>query len=150
MDRGSHLENWMINKYGDKKIPFTKTLEMNNTFSGVDGKGGGEDTEFDYYYQRRTNTGVNETERYPKRTFKVKNPQTYDGSLGLQDATTFNNTDAIFIVNGEVNKADGNYLANRFFIKTIGDTNIACGSCVMDGGDVQRVAEERCTAVLNI
>ena len=44
----------MINKYGDMKIPFTKTIEMNNTFSGVDGAGGGEDTEFDYNYSRRT------------------------------------------------------------------------------------------------
>ena len=106
--------------------------------------------EFQYCYSRRTSSGVNETERLPQRAFKVLNPHLYDGALGLQNSKTFNNTDSIFIVNSQVNKADGNFLANRFFLKTIGDTGVCLGSHPMDAGDVQRVFDERCTAVLNL
>jgi hypothetical protein len=140
----------MINKFGDLRVPYEKTIQLENISGGVDGAGVQDANEFSYCYSRRTSSGVNETERLPQRNFKVLNPHLYDGALGLQNAKTFNNTDSIFIVNSQVNKADGNFLANRFFIKTIGETGVSLGSHPMDGGDVQRVFDERCTAVLNL
>ena len=73
----------MFNKYGDIKIPYEITLEMENIYGGVDGEGVADANEFDYHYSRRTMQGVNESERYPKRSFRVKNPHLYDGALGL-------------------------------------------------------------------
>lgn len=136
MQMNNTQTEWMFNKYGDIKVPYEITIEMENIYGGVDGEGVANANEFDYQYSRRTQQGVSETERYPKRSFSVRNPHNYDGALGLQNARTFNNTDSIFIVNSEVNKADGNFLANRFFIKTIGDTNIALGCAPDDHGDV--------------
>ena len=48
----------MINKYGDLKVPFEKTIQMENTSGGVDGEGVEDANQFNYCYSRRTNTGV--------------------------------------------------------------------------------------------
>jgi hypothetical protein len=99
MERNPTRAEWMIGKFGDLRVPFEKTVQLENIYGGVDGAGVQDANEFHYCYSRRTASGVSETERPPQRTFKILNPHLYDGALGLQSATTFNNTDSIFIVN---------------------------------------------------
>ena len=38
---------------------------MENIYGGVDGEGVADANEFEYCYSRRTQTGINETERMP-------------------------------------------------------------------------------------
>jgi hypothetical protein len=54
MQMNSSQTEWMFNKYGDIKIPYEVTIEMENIYGGVDGEGVANANEFDYYYSRRT------------------------------------------------------------------------------------------------
>ena len=99
MTKNNNKTEWMKTKFGDMRVPYEKTIQLENISGGVDGAGVEDANEFTYCYSRRTSSGVNETERLPHRTFKVLNPHLYDGALGLLNAKTFNNTDSIFIVN---------------------------------------------------
>jgi hypothetical protein len=61
----------------------------------------------------------------------------------------WHNTDKVFIVNGQCNKADGNFLG-AFNFKEIGNEGIVLGSYPSGVQDVQRIYEAGCTAVLDV
>jgi len=70
------------------------------------------------FVKKNTYTNINQKEREPKRTFQIQDPSRYRGQLGAQGTDLWSNTDKVFIVNGFVQKADGNFIG-PFFFKTI-------------------------------
>jgi uncharacterized protein YxjI len=58
---------------------------------------------------------VIETEREPKRTLQIMNPNDYNGELGIKKCPFWNNTDKVWMVNGVAMKADGNFLGEFSF-----------------------------------
>lgn len=74
------------------------------------------------------------------------------GQLGGFGTNLWSNVEEVFIVNGYVNKGDGNF-EGPFIIKNIegtGGTNISLGNYPMNDQDYARIKQEGCTAVLDI
>jgi hypothetical protein len=57
----------------------------------------------------------------------IQDPSKYFGQLGSLNNHLWLNTDKVWIVNGFMNKADGNFI-NAFSYKEIGNTNVFIGS----------------------
>ena len=123
MIKEQHAFEWMYTKYGGKSQPWEYSVTFPNIEGGVDAVWleTAKNNRFSYKYGKR-NRMKNEMkwEREPKRTLNIQNASDYKGQLGLQGNDHWHNTDKVFIVNGQCNKADGNFLS-PFFYKEIGD-----------------------------
>ena len=111
-----------------------------------------EKTQFTYLYGKR-NIFRKEMvwERQPKRHFIILNPEDYRGELGARKNkfNIFANTDKIWIINGTVGKADGNFFPN-FNFDQIGLTGLYLGGVPNVEKNVLRICESEATAVLDI
>ena len=104
---------WMLSKYGDYSTPYEVTITMPNIESGVNGvwTADAEANTYHYNYSRKCEMkGEYEMERFPKRKFQILNANEYQGTLGLEGTPFWTNTDQVNVVNGTVQKADGNFL----------------------------------------
>lgn len=88
-------------------------------------------------------------EREPHRIIEVQDPLLYRGELAAQKSKIWKDTHKVFIVNGRIDKADGNFLGGFFFNK-IKDTNIILGSYPLSHNDLLRMKNAGVTGVLNI
>lgn len=77
-------------------------------------------------------------EREPSRIIQIQDPEKYQGELGAQKSSQWRNWDKIWIVNGHIEKADGNFLGELFFSK-IGETGICLGTYPSEEQDSQRL-----------
>ncbi len=88
-------------------------------------------------------------EREPSRIIQIMDPEAYKGELGAQKSSQWRNWDKIWIVNGHVEKADGNFLGELFFEK-IGDTGISLGTYPNEEQDIQRLQQAGISGVLSL
>jgi len=77
------------------------------------------------------------------------NPNDYQGQLGLEGCEYWINTDKVNIVNGDVQKADGNFLG-VFRYSEIGTTEITLGTYPQNQYDINVIAETGAKATLCI
>jgi len=81
-----------------------------------------------YSYSKSDEKGTTVVnERDPSRSMIIQAPDSYKGELGVQSSIQFKNQQKVWIVNGVIDKADGNFLGGLFFDK-IGDTNVWMGT----------------------
>jgi len=152
MARPTLGKDWMPIKYGKGQYPW----ECEVLFPNEDGSNHGqwkessEMNKIEYsFVKKNAYTNINQKEREPKRTFQIQDPSRYRGQLGAQGTDLWSNTDKVFMVNGFVQKADGNFIG-PFFFKTISNSNITIGSFPMTAQDVEMIKAAGCTAVLDI
>lgn len=88
-------------------------------------------------------------ERDPERRFIIQDPHAYIGQLGGYNTSLWSNCEEVFIVNGYVNKGDGNF-EGPFLLKTIEETGLTIGSYPGNDNDVYQIKQAGCTAVLDI
>ena len=69
--------------------------------------------------------------------------------MGAQGSQLFKNTDRVFIVNGEVHKADANFIGPFFYVP-IGKTGISIGSYPIYETDILKLQQGGINAVLDI
>ena len=93
--------------------------------------------------------GIKIWEREPKRQIEIQDPSRYKGQLGASNTPNWFTTDRVFVVNGYINKADGNFLV-PFEVFPLPKIFIAIGGYVATDNDIMRIAEKQCTAVLDI
>ena len=74
-------------------------------------------------------------EREPQNSIQIRDPGTYNGQLGRQGHDFYDKTDKVWIVNGRINKADGEF-NQHFDVWRVGDTGIILGRCPLHEGDV--------------
>ena len=67
------------------------------------------------------------SERGPERLFLIQDPSKYVGQLGAQGCSLWESTDKVWVVNGHINKGEGNF-NGAFFFKTIEDSGVTLGS----------------------
>jgi hypothetical protein len=105
---------WMPSKYGEPWKPYIIKIWIDNIVSGVDGKfDKGENEVIEYEYVHVNNKKeTSHSERKPRRQFLIENPHYYKGQLGATGSTLWSNAEKVFVVNGFVNKADGNFELN--------------------------------------
>ena len=113
MNKSKKEIDWMFVKYGNKTKPWNYQLNLPN----VDGGSNGEWTKdaqnktFEYSYGKKNcKTGEVVWESEPKRTLNIQNPGSYKGRDPYHAGSYWHNTDRVFIVNGQCNKADANFL----------------------------------------
>ena len=152
MSKSKEEIEWMFVKYGNKTKPWTYVLNLPN----VDGTNHGgfsenaQNSTFEYTYGKKNcDTGKIVWENEPKRTLNIQNPSLYKGRDPYHAGNYWHNTDRVFIVNGQCNKADANFLG-QFKFKEIGDYGIVLGSYPSCERDVQKIKKAKCTAVMDI
>lgn len=98
-----------------------------------------------------TKTSYNQKymERHPHRVLECQDPSKYDGKLGIQEHNVQGYTDKVFIVNGHIEKADGNFIG-EFMPRRIGDIGIVMGNYPQNNDDVRVLAELGVNACLDI
>ena len=79
----------------------------------------------------------------------IQKPDTYNGELGKQGSNQWKNSQCVWIVNGVIDKADGNFLGGLFFDK-IGDTKLIIGTYPLCEDDIQKMRDKGITGVLNL
>ena len=154
MNHTSKPTSWMPVKYGQSMNPWVCAIQFPNT----QGNNCGQfklDPDIDvqkleYNYSMKNGVkGQNIWEREPKRQIEIQDPSKYRGQLGAQQSSLFKNTDRVFIVNGEVHKADGNFVG-AFFYAPIGKTGITIGSYPIYEADVLKLQQAGINAVMDI
>ena len=78
----------------------------------------------------------------------ILNPENYRGQLGTHGSDAQLNTDKVFVVNGEIHKADGNFVSN-FFISQV-DENLFVGPYPQTDKDAYDLMKQKIEIVLNI
>ena len=143
LKRSKRKFRWLNDKYGQELRPWECNLKFKidvlEKFN-----------EIIYSYSK---TGKNKKEfiyeREPSRIMEIQKPQTYRGELGLQKSSQWRNWDKVWIVNGHIEKADGNFLGELFCSK-IGDSGLCIGTYPSKEEDVQRLQQAGITGVLNL
>lgn len=104
---------------------------------------------FEYYYSLKK-FGAKDIvyEREPHRLIEIQDPLLYRGQLGAAKRT-WQDTNKVFIVNGVIEKQDGN-LNGGFFFNKVKDAKIIIGTYPMTLNDVLRIKKAGATAVLNL
>ena len=80
---------------------------------------------------------------------EIQDPLLYRGDLALKKSKLWRDCHKVFIVNGRIDKADGNFLGGFFFNK-VKDTNIILGSYPLSQNDLIRMKKAGVTGVMNI
>lgn len=101
-----------------------------------------------YSYQS-TSGGKVVIERDPKRQLILQNPQGYNGGFGDRGTDEQYCNDKSYIVNGILNKADGNFLKG-FFVSEIANSGIIIGPYPLFETDVNQIVATGATAILNL
>ena len=143
---------WMPSKYGVNWNPFKITVIMKNEVSGIDGqwKEATHDNCIAYEYEFiNLNKEIHHHERAPKRNFFIQNPADYKGQLGASGSNVWANTERVFVVNGFVNKADGNFELD-FRYQKIEDTGITIGSYPGSEQEAITLKNLGCNSLLDI
>jgi len=125
---------------------------MTNTESGEEGKWKAwtDSNIVSYkYLLKNLSKNINVIERDPERNFIIQDPHSYNGQLGGYNTDLWANTEEVYVVNGFVNKADGNF-EGPFLLKTIEETGITLGSYPANDNDVFQIKQAGCTAVLDV
>lgn len=88
-------------------------------------------------------------EREPKRSIVMSNPSTYRGLFGDKGTDLQSMIDKSYIINSFINKGDANFLSG-FFVSKIANTKIILGPYPLYQTDVDKIAGQGATAVLNL
>lgn len=83
------------------------------------------------------------------RTLEIVDPWRYQGQLAKNNSSHQVNTDRIFIVNGEGDKCDSNFL-ETFMVERVDGKQIFVGSYPLYDSDVSMLANYGINSVLNI
>jgi len=144
--------SWMPVKYGEAKQPFKITCLMENTSSGENGQWKIATTENQVMYEYQLSNKTKNSkliERAPKRNFTILDPSKYKGELGASGSTLWANTEEVFVVNGFVNKADGNFEL-EFKFQKIEEFGVTIGSYPQKDNDISQLRSNGCNSVLDI
>jgi hypothetical protein len=129
----------MVNKYGCKVRPYEANIKLRQ---------GGEN-KIEYFYSLKSfqkDTAVPESE--PCRVLDIQDPADYRGELAYHK-TSVQTEPQVWIVNGKIERADGNF-AGGFYFNKIKNSGIIVGSCPLGSADMERVKAARATCVMNI
>lgn len=83
------------------------------------------------------------------RILEINDPCQYKGQLGQVGSSLQTNTDRIFIVNGEADKCDANFL-DAFFIEKVDGKQLFVGSYPLYDSDIKYIEELGINSILNI
>lgn len=83
------------------------------------------------------------------RILEIIDPCNYKGHLGINGSSLQTNTDRIFIVNGEADKCDANFL-DSFFVEKVDGKQIFVGSYPLYDSDIKVLEELGVNSILNI
>lgn len=124
---------------------------MENIKSGDNGQWKEDSTNnlVSYEYQMTLAPGKVMHERRPTRKFTILDPSQYRGQLGAAGDTLWANTEDVFVVNGYVNKGDGNFELD-FHTANFPKQRVVVGSYPENDRDVSQVKSEGCTSTLDI
>lgn len=125
---------------------------MENISSGDNGQWKEATTENQITYEYQLTNKIRnskDNERAPTRNFTILDPSKYQGELGASGSTLWANTEEVFVVNGFVNKADGNFELDFRFV-TIDNYGVTIGSYPANDYDVSQLRSAGCNSVLDI
>lgn len=150
MNQANKPSDWFSNKYGQKVRPYELSLKIKQADDAVSNEQSGKVFRIEYLYSMK-NIETKEAvyEREPHRVMEIQDPILYRGDLSAQKSKDWKDTHKVFIVNGRIDKLDGNFLGGFFFNK-IKDTNIIIGSYPLSKNDLVRMQKAGVTSVLNI
>jgi hypothetical protein len=120
--------DFMPNKYGQKMRPYEISMKL--------AKGG--ENKIEYFYSLKSfekETSVAETE--PFRVLHIQDPFTYRGELAFNKSSV-QRGNKVWIVNGKIERADGNFMGG-FFFNRVKKTNIIFGSCPLNTSDMEKI-----------
>ena len=80
---------------------------------------------------------------------QIENPHLYDGHLARMKDSKQMNCERVWIVNGQIHKADANIRYNFNFSK-LGETGIYIGTNPQSEIDIHKLSQDGITAVLNL
>lgn len=135
---------WMYDKFGQEmqpweclvKIHVSKLTETNDIIYSYSKCTGGSQAEILY-------------EREPSRLLQIQPAETYKGELGIQKSSQWKNWDKVWIVNGHIEKTDGNFLGDLFLTR-VGETGASFGNFPLDEPDVHKLKASGVNCVLNL
>jgi hypothetical protein len=79
----------------------------------------------------------------------LQNPKTYDGEYGKKKHDEQGYKDSVYIINGIMNKVEGNFLSG-FFLSEIANSNLVIGPYPLYETDIEKIASTGVTKVLNL
>lgn len=142
---------WMYNKFGQKVKPYEYVIDMlqNGEYTyPIDFNPDLYKIEY-IYSMKNFSTGETVYEREPHRVLHIQDPMHYRGQQALKKTTAQPETHKVFIVNGKIEKVDGNFQGG-FFFNRIKDSGIILGTYPLTPNDVLKMKKAGVTAVFNI
>lgn len=91
-------------------------------------------------------TGMRETEKISQRSFEICKPDTYKGLISKEGQMI---TNKCWVVNGTIEKVDGNFI-NKFQIYKIGDTGLSIGGYPLNEKDFNKIDGMGIKTIVNL
>ena len=114
---------WLQSKYGNSVRPWEIEMMISPYHDGANTDGLQYPIKIDYRYEKISHNGK-EKERL-ERTLEIQKPETYKAGVLTQDGQV--NTNKVWIVNGRIDKVDGNFIQKNFKMTKVGETGIQFG-----------------------
>lgn len=152
MQKMPRQDGWLYYKYGKQVVPWQCKVTFDNTEGDNCGQWKNDSNKIQYNFLRSsasTMSGNITKEREPMRILEIIDPCHYKGQLGKNNSSQQTNTDRIFIVNGEGDKCDANFL-DAFFFEKVDGKQIFIGSYPLYDSDVAILQDVGVNSVLNI
>ena len=142
MHRSANLQKWMGSQYGKLMRPYETTIVMKQLRqSSIN-----EPIFFNYHYSIG-NVGREFIERSGTRLMKIIDPSLYGGQLSKDRSQVDKNE--VFIVNGHLEKCDGNYIPN-FNVQELKEVNVFVGPYPHSAADIASLRHFGITAAMNV
>ena len=108
LKRSKALSNYLMPKYGEASQPHEFVVKMKQEEQAPDVQGSLSKIEYTYS-MKNFETQEIVHEREPYRLIEIQDPLLYRGELGFQKSSFWKETHKAFIVNGRLERADGNF-----------------------------------------
>jgi protein tyrosine phosphatase (PTP) superfamily phosphohydrolase (DUF442 family) len=92
-------------------------------------------------------TGVKDQEKMAQRSFEICKPESYKGLISKEGQL---DTDKCWIINGIIDKVDGNFIMNKFKINTISDVGLSFGGYPASEKDFRALDQQGVKTIINL
>ena len=136
-------KSWLQSKYGQDIQPYEFRVPIDSTdkdFAGII------DIKYRYFLVNDSN-GQKDFEKVRDRVIKLQKPESYKGLVSKEGQI---NTTKVWVINGEIDKVEGNFIKETFKINTISDTGISIGQYPGSLSDFEQLRMKGITVIINL
>lgn len=144
MDGRLNNGQWLYSKYGQDIQPYELVVHMSSKSDEIEELP--KEIRYKYLLTNHQN-GMKDHEKMNERVIQVQKPETYKGMVSKEGQI---HGQKVWIINGILDKVDGNFIMQRMKIHKIGETGICIGQFPSSDNDFQQLNRAGVKTIINL